>query len=260
MEPFFKAIELSLGINRQATKVAVGGFVVMALAIGLVQLADDDTLTFWHLLVAQVALMVFMLGITQLPLLARRMVAWVMALCFSFTMITATLQSATGNRFTPPLALSSCIISFYFAANCDRTPADTTQVGLALIGAAQAQDATDPSAGPALSGAALASAQAEARLFVQFAGYPRPEIVALADTLTQEGWQVEGADRGGERIVLAAGLNEVRYFNPADAGLAAALAMSIQTAIPGKAVAVKDLSASRYGKDASGLLELWISE
>jgi hypothetical protein len=256
----FKAIEMSLGINRQATQIAVGGFVVMALAIGLVQFADDDKLTFWRLLVAQVVLMVFMLMLTQLPLLARRMMAWVLTLCFSFIMVTATLQSATGNRFTPPLALSSCIISFYLADNCQTTPADTSLNALALVGAAEAQDATDPAAVPALTGAELTSAQEGARLFLQFAGYRRPEIVALADRLVRGGWRVEGADRGGERIVTAAGLNEVRYFNPADAGLAAALAASIRTAIPGKDVTVKDLSASRYGKDDTGLLEVWISE
>ena len=30
----FKSIEISLGINRRATQIAVGGFIVMALAIG----------------------------------------------------------------------------------------------------------------------------------------------------------------------------------------------------------------------------------
>ena len=260
MEPFFKAIETSLGINRQATTIAMGGFVVMALAIGLVQLADDDTLTFWHLLVAQVALMVFMLVITQLPLMARRMLAWVVALCFAFTAITATVQSVTGNLFRPPLPLASCIISFSFAPSCNATPSDTSSLSAAFLGAAFAQEATAVSAGPALTGEALTAAQGQSRIFIQFAGYKRDQVVKLAGLLAQSGWRIEGADRGGERVTTAAGLNEVRYFNPSDMPLAAALADALKAEMPGKDITLQDLSASRYGKAETGLLEIWISE
>lgn len=260
MEPVFKAIEISLGINRQATRIAVGGFVVMALAIGLMQLSDDDTLTFWRLLAAQVVLMVFMLVITQLPLLARRLLAWVVALCFAFVMVTATVQSVTDNRFRPPLALASCIISLFFADSCNASPAETSRMGPSLIGAANAQDSTETASVAALSGADLTRAQADAKLFIQFAGYQRSEIVTLAAKLAEAGWTVEAADRGGERVVTAAGLNEVRYFHAGDAALAAALAEAISTARPGTGIAVKDLSASRYGKVAPGQLEVWISQ
>jgi uncharacterized membrane protein HdeD (DUF308 family) len=260
MEPFFKAIEVSLGINRQATTVAMGGFVVMALAIGLVQLADDDTLTFWHLLVAQVALMVFMLIITQLPLLARRMLAWVVALCFAFTAVAATVQSVTGNLFRPPLPLASCIISFSFAPSCTSTPSDTSSLPAGFIGVAFAQDATDASTVPALTGEALTAAQGTSRIFIQFAGYKRDYVVKVAALLAQTGWRVEGADRGGERVTTAAGLNEVRYFNPDDLALATALADTLKAEMPGKEIKLQDLSASRYGKAETGLLEIWISE
>lgn len=260
MEPFFKAIELSLGINRHATRIAVGGFVVMALAIGLVQLADEDTLTFWRLLVAQVALMVFMLVITQLPIVARRLVAWVVALCFASTVIAATVQSVTENRFRPPLALASCIISFYFADSCQSSPAAVSSAGSGLIGAAFAQNADAGLSVPALTGSALSEAQAQSRLFIQFSGYPRGDVVKLAMMLGETGWRVEGADRGGERVATAEGLNEVRYFNPSDAALASALAEVVQANTPGKSFSVQDLSATRYGKAEPGLLELWISE
>lgn len=260
MEQILKAVEVSLGINRQATRIAVGGFVVMALAIGLVQLSDDDTLTFWHLLVAQVALMVFMMVITQLPIVARRMLAWVVALCFAFTVIAATLQSVTENRFRPPLALASCIISFYLSASCNATPAETSGLGPTLIGAAFAQDATEPAEVPALAGDELAGAQQRARLFIQFAGYRRGSVIELADLLTRAGWRVEGGQRGGERVMSAAGLNEVRYFNAGDAALAAALAEALRVAWPSKEVTLQDLSASKWGKAETGLLELWLSE
>jgi hypothetical protein len=260
MDPFFKAIELSLGINRQATVIAAGGFVVMALAIGLVQLADDDTLTFWRLLVAEVVLMVFMLVITQLPLVARRMLAWVVALCFASTVVAATVQSVTENRFRPPLALASCIISFYFAESCNSSPATVSSAAPGLIGAAFAQTTTEPAPVQALTGTALTEAQARTQLFIQFAGYPRSEVVTLATALKDSGWQVVGGDRGGERVTTAAGLNEVRYFNPEDAALAAALAETLHAADPAKPIKVQDLSASSYGKAQPGLLEVWVSE
>jgi hypothetical protein len=260
MEPFFKAIEVSLGINRQATKIAMGGFIVMALAVGLVQLADDDTLTFWRLLVAQLVLMIFMLVITQLPLLARRLVAWVVALCFASTVIAATVQSVTENRFRPPLALASCIISFYFADSCNSSPANVNSAGAGLIGAAFAQENTSRSLIPILTGIALAEAQKRSKLFIQFAGYERGDVVKLAQLLKEAGWTVEGGERGGERVKTAEGLNEVRYFNPKDASLAAALAKTLQEAQPLKTVEIKDLSASSYGKAQPGLLEIWVSE
>ncbi|WP_238364238.1 hypothetical protein [Mesobacterium pallidum] len=64
------------------------------------------------------------------------------------------------------------------------------------------------------------------RVFVQFAGaLSRDKVIwvskALRDTL---GWNVQGADSGGERTAAANGVDQVRYFRPADRELAMALA------------------------------------
>ncbi|MFN3615137.1 MAG: hypothetical protein ACK4WC_11350, partial [Rubrimonas sp.] len=69
------------------------------------------------------------------------------------------------------------------------------------------------------------------------------------------GWRVEGADQGGERLSSAFGLNEVRYFNPEDAGAAAALAEAVAAALGGEVPQVRDFTrlAARPGH-----LELWI--
>ena len=254
------AIQTSLGINRKATILTMGGFVVMATAIGIAQMADDDTLTFWQLLAGLLGLIVLMMILTQLPVLARRLLGWVLALCFSFIMVTATLQTVTENRFRPPLALASCIISFYFAESCHSSTADTSSLELSLVGAAFAQTSTDAAEVPPLTGAELAAAQANASVFIQFAGFARSDVVTLATGLAGAGWKVEGADRGGERIASAIGLNEVRYFNPQDAALAAALAGALRTAFPGKEIAVRDLTATKFGSDAPGHLEIWASE
>jgi hypothetical protein len=200
-----------------------------------------------------------MMAITQLPLLARRLLAWVVALCFAATAITATVQSVTENRFRPPLALASCIISFYFADSCNSSPALTRVSALSLVGAAFAQDTAEASPAAPLMGEALKSAQSTTHLFIQFAGYDRSDVVSLAERLGEEGWMIEGADRGGERVATAAGLNEVRYFHPGDAALAAALAQDIWTVRPGRTISVQDLSATAYGQSTPGHLELWVS-
>lgn len=256
MEPLFKAIETSLGINRQATKIAVGGFIVMALAIGLVQFADDDSLTFWQLLVGLLGLMVLMMALTQLPLLARRVVGWVLTACFSFVAITATGQAITFNA-CPRLASATCILSFHMAASCaiSRPGAGEVVTGALDRGAPGTLFAN----GIVVTGITFLQATDE-RVFIQFAGYKRGWVVGVAEKLAEAGWRIEGGDRGGERIAAAEGLNEVRYFHAADAERAKALAEAVATAAPGTEATVVDLSGSTYGQPQPGLLEVWISE
>ena len=253
----FKSIEVSLGINRRATQIAMGGFIVMALAIGLLQFLDDDRLTFWHLLAGLVALMVFMLVITSLPLLARRVLAWVLTICLSFIAVTATAQAITKNGITG-LAPAHCILSYFMSQTCEVSPALINASTFALIGAAWAQaSATDPQP---LTGDALGTAKTGASVFIQFAGYRRDSVVTLAEALSRDGWPVEDPGRGGERIVTAAGLNEVRYFFTDDGATAAALAAAVTPLVGGQPIALRDLSQTQYGKSAPGHLEVWISE
>lgn len=253
------AIQTSLGINRKATILAIGGFVVMAAAIGLFQMADDDRLTFWQLLAGLAALIVLMMVLTHLPLTARRAIGWVLAGCFSFIAVTATLQTVTDNGI-PRLASATCILSFHLAASCTVSPA-----GAAVAGEPNAMLEPGSPFGNGMVVRAITFTQGttpapEERVFIQFAGYGRKSIIDLAGLLVSAGWRVEGADRGGERIAGAAGLNEVRYFNPGDADRAAALAAKAGEWAGGRVFAVVDLSASRYGKAERGLLEIWISE
>lgn len=256
MEPLFKAIETSLGINRQATRIAVGGFIVMALAIGLVQFADDDSLTFWQLLVGLLGLMVLMMALTQLPLLARRVVGWVLTACFSFVAITATGQAITFNA-CPRLASATCILSFHMAASCAISRPGAAEVVTGAVD--RGEPGTLFAGGIVVTGITFLQATDE-RVFIQFAGYKRGWVVGVAEKLAEAGWRIEGGDRGGERIAAAAGLNEVRYFHSADAERAAALAEAVAAAAPGTVATVVDLSGSTYGQTQPGLLEVWISE
>lgn len=64
------------------------------------------------------------------------------------------------------------------------------------------------------------------RVFVQFAGaLSRDRVIWVSMALRDElGWNVQGADRGGERTAAANGVDQVRYFRPEDKALATALA------------------------------------
>jgi hypothetical protein len=253
------AIQTSLGINRKATVLAIGGFVVMAAAIGLFQMADDDRLTFWQLLAGLAALIVLMMVLTHLPLMARRAIGWVLAGCFGFIAVTATLQTVTNNSI-PRLASATCILSFHLASSCSVSPA-----GAAVAGEPSADLEPGSPFGNGMVVRAITFTQGteaapNERVFIQFAGYDRKFVIDLAGTLVAAGWRVEGADRGGERIAGADGLNEVRYFHTGDAERAVALAARAGEWAGGRVFAVVDLSASKYGQAERGLLEIWISE
>lgn len=180
-----------------------------AAAIGIAQMSDDDTLTFLQLLVGLVGLIVIMMVLTQLPLLARRVIAWVLTACFSFVAITATGQAVTSNS-CPRLATATCILSFHMASSCERSrPGATGTVAGTVSGTLDGPEATSVlAAGVVLTDVRFVQA-ADERVYIQFAGCGRDRIVELAASLVAAGWRVEGADRGGERIKAAEGMNEV---------------------------------------------------
>ncbi|WP_315830806.1 WD40 repeat domain-containing protein [Bradyrhizobium prioriisuperbiae] len=94
---------------------------------------------------------------------------------------------------------------------------------------------------------------------IRFAGsIERPVMVQFADSLLQTGWNIQGADQGGEQRPEAANVNEVRFGPRGDGALAerlAAVASSARSAgIPGRplrAVMVKTIENTD--------LEIWIS-
>jgi hypothetical protein len=183
----------------------------------------------------------------------------VLTACFSFVAITATGQAVTSNS-CPRLATATCILSFHLASSCERSRPDA---GAAIGGVSGAADG--PPVGSVFAmGLVVTDIQltqgSDERVYIQFAGYTRDQIVELAGDLTAAGWRVEGADRGGERIAAAQGINEVRYFNAADAERAAALVADAAAWAPDVGLQIVDLSASAYAQAAPGLLEIWISE
>lgn len=107
---------------------------------------------------------------------------------------------------------------------------------------------------PAITGGATNITSSNYKVFIQFAGLiTRDSIKELNAALKTGGWKVQSDS--GERILAAAGLNEVRYKNIGDKEAAEALANAITasrlTAAP---VTIKQLSIINPGS-----LEVWIS-
>lgn len=100
-------------------------------------------------------------------------------------------------------------------------------------------------------------------VFVHFAGaIQRPDVVAAAMTLAENGWEVPWAEKGGERLSIAAGLNEIRYFNAADAEAAQELARQFAAQVNWVDVAtlkVRDLSAAGFDPRSDHQFEIWTS-
>ncbi|KAL0630369.1 hypothetical protein Q9L58_010784, partial [Maublancomyces gigas] len=65
-------------------------------------------------------------------------------------------------------------------------------------------------------------------IFIQFAGFRRDLIAAMATDLVTKGWTVPAAEKGGQRTASANGLNEIRIGREEDRTKAQVLADSIQ--------------------------------
>jgi hypothetical protein len=71
--------------------------------------------------------------------------------------------------------------------------------------------AVPPQATPAIEASMDRATRASYRVFIQFADYRRETIIDLARQLAAQGWNVQGANEGGERKDAAKRLFEVRY-------------------------------------------------
>lgn len=101
-------------------------------------------------------------------------------------------------------------------------------------------------------------------VFVQFAGaeLTRDQVGAVAMGLQQAGWNMQGAEKGGERTLVATGLNEVRYFRAGDEAAAIDLAQAFSEAaawLPAEAMVIRDFSSSGFQTLFDGQLEIWTS-
>lgn len=278
----FKAIEKTLGINPRAARIVAGGFLVLIVGISAYQLVGDRTVNFWQMLAALVGLMVLMIILSHMPVAVGRLCGWVVGLCFAVWACALTAQVVADDRL--PFAPSKCLAYMGFDPACGRSRGTAgtevaTEVAVSAENTRSLEElpspedqvesggATDALPEPQVPAPVVAEGTqpavelAASRLFIQFAGFKREDVVRLAQGLGSQGWRVEGADQGGERTGAADGLNEVRYFNASDRAVAEALALAVSAGLTNHPpISVKDLSGTAYGAAQPGLLEIWISD
>jgi hypothetical protein len=248
-----KYVETALSLDRRAAKFIFFGFLLLVLSAYLVSQIQDVNLPVFAM---PVALLVFCVVIASLARMSGRLktlLSWALILLFLAWLTAFVLQAVTGSRLTPPLATASCMMSPW-EERCQ-----ITQQSAALAETTPAAELVRALPGLAPSGPP--AGLTNNRVLVQFAGLVREDVVAMSTALVAQGWKVEGADRGGERLAAAAGLMEVRYFHAADAPGATALASAVTAAREAfPAVGIRDFSQTPLAAQVpAGQFEIWIS-
>ena len=122
--------------------------------------------------------------------------------------------------------------------------------GAAKIWRAQTDPVVEPRAVPYDAGP----------IFLHFGGALQgAEMIALSQDLTQVGWPIVDAKRGGEKIAKVPDKNQVRFFDPESQADAIALAKTVKAQRPGSEIVVRDFSKSGLVAK-SGLLEIWLTQ
>ncbi len=176
---------------------------------------------------------------------------WVPVAAFSLWSVAFAVQLKFDNTVRQ-LPSSTCLVN----------PFDATCGSVRSV--PQNTDSPKTLATPPVVSATEVSKQekSSAKIFLQFSIYPRDVPIAIAASLLEQGWNVEGGGGGGERTGDADGLHEVRYFHADDAGLAGQLALDLKAATPGNPeILVRDLSKTALAKKVPAKqMEIWISK
>lgn len=207
-----------------------------------------------------------------------RIVANVAVVVASLYALIGVAQVLMADRFHPPVARAACLAN-PFQPGC----ALSAEYGNAALAQADTSDVTaatgrDPIVGQVTRITAEGVTVSEPLIleapafvppegngvFIHFAGaINRQDIVATAATLVDAGWTVPWADNGGERLTVAVGLNEIRYFNADDAQAAEELARQFAEAadwVSLETLKLRDLSGAGLSPKFEHQFEIWTSD
>ena len=234
-------------LNKPVAVFLFGGWLALAIVAAIYK--EDLGISFQGLLVLLVVLSLVVGALAILPRLANLLLGWLLVLLFAAWLTVVVVQVATSSLYAPPLATVNCLLG----------PLGSECNSALSINAKTSAIAPLP---PVMAPPARTPDLSKAKVFVQFAGFVREDVVAISTALANDGWNVQGANQGGERLSAAAGLHEVRFFHSEDAGLANALASAVSAKMAGsREIVVKDLSnLSIAAKVPPGQFEIWISK
>jgi hypothetical protein len=247
-----------LHVDKATAKIIGGGLIVLATAA---------TIMAWQINIADLhRVAVVVVGYSLLAMMLARVsgilatcVAWLATGVLAAYCLLFVTQFVTNSRYTPPIMQAGCFLS-PTDPDCPLYP--RARLAMMAEQAAGAPPApapivtaeNQPTRGwtPATEDPAAGDGRA---LRILFAGRVAPAVAnALAADLAATGWTIP-EDRGVERVSSAFGLNELRYFRPADAEAAAALAAELTASGIAGPVALVNRSAAAEDRP----LELWIS-
>jgi hypothetical protein len=252
-----------LKVNPNVGKFVFAGLGVLAAAVLLLSFGSDVN----DAAVAAIYLLAFAAAATILSFISRRermraAICWIVIVTFGLWVI-GLIESAV--QLTGKLPRTPCFITLpiELPEACEaRLTRDVMVVGGSANAALDlgperiwlAQDTGTPVA--PVDPAILSTS----RVFIQFTdAVTRDQTVALAQTLTEVGWTIEGKDLGGELVEAGPDDNEVRFFHPEDQAAAVALAETLFALSPTAPVRVRDFS--RLGSYTPlGQLEVWLQE
>lgn len=233
-------------VSDKAALFLSGGFALIAMAaVVLSWIADPNTLPIIGAVILIFAVMV--MALSHMPSRLRAIIAWTIGLLFvvwfSAFIISGLLPGRT------PLPPAPCIIQIW--RSCD-----------AVMREAGAAEASASSAITAKAVAAEADKlafppdqRARFRVIIQYNDLPKETMWAVAAGLLDSGWQVYGGERGPEKVLVADGLNEVRYGPPENRTAAEALARQLN----GVKLGASDIRSRRHASIGPASLELWVS-
>ena len=234
-------------VNKPVALFLFGGWLALAIVAAIYK--EDLGISFQGLLVLLVVLSLVVGALAILPRLANLLLGWLLVLLFAAWLTVVVVQVATSSLYAPPLATVNCLLG----------PLGSECNSALSINAKTSAIAPLP---PVMAPPARTPDLSKAKVFVQFAGFVRADVVTISTALVNDGWNVQGASQGGERLSAAANLHEVRFFHSEDARLANALASAVSAEIAGnREILVKDLSNLSIASQVPlGQLEIWISK
>ncbi|MGV8986517.1 MAG: hypothetical protein ACOH2H_09560 [Cypionkella sp.] len=249
-----RLFEIALKLDRPAAKFVFFGFLLIAASAYLASVVQDSGVSFWTIAIAMLIFCVVIASLAQMGSGLKILLSWALVLVFFGWLSVLMAQIVTQSGFTPPFATAACLIK-PFDAQCVAIQASADLPA----------NAPKPTVAPVLPTGTIASevsvVPGDNLVYIQFAVLTRDAVIDLATQLVAAGWNIAGADRGGERLSAADGLMEVRYFHAEDKPGAEALAKAVTAARKATPpVKLRDLSrTSLAGKTAPGQFEIWIS-
>lgn len=248
------ALEKLLTVNRDAAILILTGIVVLA-AISIVGAynINYDTALRIAAYIFGFAVVATVLSIVVSDIRVRAVLGWfLVGLVIIWTVILSVSILIQPGPFPPVY----CIVNF-------SQPCDEVAERIALAEQKRAAVVLDvvnapiplPTETQVNEPDEAAIALPQQQVFVQFAGLiTRDSVRNMMLTLQAEGWNMQGAEGGGERTEAASGYNEVRYPSGAQADGELLAATLQRLNLTGKPVV-----AVESGRVAADTLEVWLS-